>query len=55
MICVIQAVLYYYNINIYEVFFEYFYGTRNIKTNDNINLEESIKDLTHVLEELKET
>ena len=56
LICVIQVALYYYNINIYENIFEYFYGKHhNIKINTNINLEESIKDLTHVLEELKET
>lgn len=55
IICIIQAILYYYNINIYESLFEYFYEKHNnIKVNDNINLEENIKDLTHVLEELKE-
>jgi hypothetical protein len=54
-ICLVQLGLYYYNINIYEHIFEYFYSQKhNISTNDNINLEENIKDLTHALEELKE-
>ena len=50
LLLVIHSVLYYYNIDLFEMFMK-----QKINNEDqNINIEENIKDLQHSLKELQE-
>lgn len=49
LLLVIHSVLYYYNIDLFELFMK-----QKTSEEENINIEENIKDLQHSLKELKE-
>lgn len=49
LLLVIHSVLYYYNIDLFELFMK-----QKTSEEENINIEENIKDLQHSLKELNE-
>ena len=49
LLLVIHSVLYYYNIDLFELFMK-----QKTSEEENINIEENIKDLQHSLKELQE-
>jgi hypothetical protein len=49
LLLVIHSVLYYYNIDLFELFIK-----QKTSEEENINIEENIKDLQHSLKELQE-
>ena len=52
LLLVIHSVLYYYNIDLFEMFIKQ--KTTKEEEEENINIEENIKDLQHSLKELQE-
>ena len=50
LLLVIHSVLYYYNIDLFEIFMK----QKSNNEDENINIEENIKDLQHGLKELQE-
>ena len=49
LLLVIHSVLYYYNIDLFEIFMK----QKSSNEDENINIEENIKDLQHGLKELQ--
>ena len=50
LLLVIHSVLYYYNIDLFEMFMK----QKITNEDENINIEENIKDLQHSLKELQD-
>lgn len=50
LLLVIHSILYYYNIDLFEIFMK----QKSNNEDENINIEENIKDLQHGLKELQE-
>lgn len=50
LLLVIHSVLYYYNIDLFEMFMK----KKTTNEDENINIEENIKDLQHSLKELQD-
>ena len=50
LLLVIHSILYYYNIDLFEIFMK----QKSNNEDENINIEKNIKDLQHGLKELQE-